>query len=85
MRRTRRNSFRIARTSTAPWRCTNKRNAFDVASHDLPPEQTIGVSYNYEVIGNTNSETSYFVKMYLRDARWIKSPATLIGMTRLSY
>ena len=43
--------------------------AFDVVSHDLPPEQAVGASCNYEAIGNTNRETSYFLKMYLRDAR----------------
>jgi cephalosporin-C deacetylase len=40
-----------------------------VVSHDLPPDQANGVSPNYEVIGNANRETSYFVKMYLRAAR----------------
>ena len=43
--------------------------AFDVDSHDLPPDQGTGVSTNYPAIGNTDRETSYFLKMYLRDSR----------------
>ena len=45
--------------------------AFDVDSHDLPPDQATGVSTNYQAIGNTDRETSYFLNMYLRDARAI--------------
>jgi len=43
--------------------------AFDVVSHDLPPDQASGVSSNYEAIGNSDRETCYFLKMYLRDVR----------------
>ena len=43
----------------------------DVSSHDLPPDQGIGVPQNYGAVGNTDRETSYFLKMYLRDARAI--------------
>lgn len=43
--------------------------AFNVVSHDAPPDRANGVNPNYEVIGNTNRETSYFLKMYLRAAR----------------
>jgi cephalosporin-C deacetylase-like acetyl esterase len=43
--------------------------AFDVDSHDMPPDQSAGVSPAYQAIGNTNRETSYFLYMYLRDAR----------------
>ena len=43
--------------------------AFDVDSHDLPPGQAAGVSQNYQSIGDTDREQSYFLKMYLRDAR----------------
>jgi cephalosporin-C deacetylase len=43
--------------------------AFDVDSHDLPPSQATGVSNSYQAIGNTDRETSYFLNMYLRDAR----------------
>jgi cephalosporin-C deacetylase len=43
--------------------------AFDVSSHDLPPNQPTGVSNNYQAFGNTDRETSYFLNMYLRDAR----------------
>jgi cephalosporin-C deacetylase-like acetyl esterase len=45
--------------------------AFDVDSHDLPPSQGTGVPGNYQSIGNTSRETSYFLSMYLRDARAI--------------
>lgn len=45
--------------------------AFDVDSHDLPPSQATGVSTNYWAIGDTDRETSYFLKMYLRDSRAI--------------
>jgi cephalosporin-C deacetylase-like acetyl esterase len=45
--------------------------AFDVDSHDLPPNQATGVSTDYRSIGNASRETSYFLKMYLRDARAI--------------
>lgn len=44
---------------------------FDVDSHDLPPNQGDGVSRNYQAIGNTDRETSYFLNMYLRDTRAI--------------
>ena len=43
--------------------------AFDVDSHDLPPDQATGVSRDYQSIGDTDREQSYFLKMYLRDAR----------------
>ena len=45
--------------------------AFDVDSHDLPPSQGAGVPNNYQTIGNTDRETSYFLNMYLRDSRAI--------------
>ena len=43
--------------------------AFDVDSHDMLPTQSSGVPTNYQMIGATNRETSYFLYMYLRDAR----------------
>ena len=43
--------------------------AFDVDSHDMLPNQSTGVPQNYNEFGNTNRETSYFLFMYLRDAR----------------
>jgi cephalosporin-C deacetylase-like acetyl esterase len=43
--------------------------AFDVDSHDLPPNQATGVSPGYQAIGNNDREKSYFLNMYLRDAR----------------
>ena len=45
--------------------------AFNVDSHDLPPGEATGVSNDYRAIGNTSRETSYFLNMYLRDARAI--------------
>ena len=50
--------------------------AFDVDSHDLPPGQATGVSPQYQAIGNTDRETSYFLNMYLRDSRAIDYIAT---------
>jgi len=46
--------------------------AFDVDSHDIPPSQATGVSTDYQAIGNTDRETSYFLRMYLRDWRAIE-------------
>ena len=43
--------------------------AFDVDSHDMSPDQSVGVSPSYQAIGNTSRETAYFLYMYLRDAR----------------
>ncbi|HLY16151.1 MAG TPA: acetylxylan esterase [Bryobacteraceae bacterium] len=44
---------------------------FDVDSHDLPPSEATGVSPNYQAIGDTSRDTSYFLNMYLRDVRAI--------------
>ena len=57
------------RPSTAMNRATEGWLAFDVVSHDVPPDQADGVSSHYELIGNTNRETCYFLKMYLRAVR----------------
>ena len=43
----------------------------DVNAHDLPPNQAKGVQTDYQTIGNTDRETSYFLNMYLRDSRAI--------------
>lgn len=43
--------------------------AFNVSSHDMPPDQATGVARNYQTIGNTDRESSYFLNMYLRDVR----------------
>ncbi len=45
--------------------------AFDVDSHDMPPSEATGAGRAYQSIGNTDRETSYFLNMYLRDARAI--------------
>lgn len=41
----------------------------NVSSHDLPLDQKTGVPPNYQIIGNADRETSYFLEMYLRDTR----------------
>ena len=58
--------------------------ALDVVSHDLPPEQAMLASLNYEAIGATSRETCYFLQMYLRAARaidYIASRADWDGRT----
>ena len=45
--------------------------ALDVDSHDMPPDQATGPPHNYQAVGNTDRETSYFLNMYLRDTRAI--------------
>jgi cephalosporin-C deacetylase-like acetyl esterase len=57
--------------ATATDRAAEGWLAFDVDSHDLPPSQATEVSTDYRSIGNTSRETSYFLNMYLRDARAI--------------
>jgi cephalosporin-C deacetylase len=44
---------------------------FNVSSHDMPPDQPKGAPANYQAVGNISRETSYFLNMYLRDARAI--------------
>src|ERR1022692_2359904 len=42
----------------------------NVDSHDkLPSDPSSGIPQNYQVIGNTDREKSYFLNMYLRDSR----------------
>jgi cephalosporin-C deacetylase len=42
----------------------------NVDAHDkLPSDSSGGVPRNYQTIGNTDRETSYFLNMYLRDSR----------------
>jgi cephalosporin-C deacetylase len=45
--------------------------ALDVDSHDMPPNESTGPPRDYQAVGNTDRETSYFLKMYLRDTRAI--------------
>jgi cephalosporin-C deacetylase len=45
--------------------------AFNVESHDMPPDQKTGPPQNYQAVGNTDKEKSYFLQMYLRDCRAI--------------
>jgi cephalosporin-C deacetylase len=42
--------------------------AFDVDSHDMPPDQATAPR-DYARIGDDDRETSYFLNMYLRDTR----------------
>ena len=44
---------------------------FDVDSHDMPPDAATGAPQNYQRVGDASRETSYFLNMYLRDARAI--------------
>jgi cephalosporin-C deacetylase len=55
--------------NTATDRAAEGWLAFDVDSHDMQPSQAAGVPTNYQSLGNSNRETSYFLLMYLRDAR----------------
>jgi len=70
--------------STAVDRAAEGWLAFDVDSHDMAPDQASGVSPDYPSIGDTSRETSYFLNMYLRDARaidYITSRADWDGKT----
>jgi len=58
-------------TSTAADRASEGWLAFNVSSHDMPPNLATGVPTNYQTVGNTDRETSYFLNMYLRDSRAI--------------
>ena len=54
----------IARRAAAGWLVLN------VDSHDkLPTDPSGDVPRGYQAIGNTDRETSYFLRMYLRDSR----------------
>lgn len=48
----------------------------DVDSHDKAPDAPTGPPSNYQTIGNTDREQSYFLNMYLRDTRAIDYIAT---------
>ena len=48
----------------------------DVDSHDKAPDVSTGPPSNYQTIGNTDREQSYFLSMYLRDTRAIDYIAT---------
>ena len=43
--------------------------AFDVDSHDMPPDQATGAPLRYQTEGDEDRETAYFLNMYLRDTR----------------
>jgi len=58
------------KTSTVTTRAAEGWLALDVDSHDMPPSEATAPR-NYQAVGNTDRETSYFLNMYLRDARAI--------------
>jgi cephalosporin-C deacetylase-like acetyl esterase len=58
------NAVAVARRASEGWLIMN------VDSHDkLPSDPSGGIPRGYQAIGNTDRETSYFLKMYLRDSR----------------
>ena len=58
------NAAAVARRASEGWLIMN------IDSHDkLPSDPSGGISRGYQAIGNTDRETSYFLKMYLRDSR----------------
>ena len=58
------NAGAVARRAAEGWLILN------VDSHDkLPSDPSGNVPRNYQAIGNTDRETSYFLNMYLRDSR----------------
>jgi cephalosporin-C deacetylase-like acetyl esterase len=58
------NAGAVARRAAEGWLIIN------VDSHDkLPSDPSGNVPRTYQAIGNTDRETSYFLKMYLRDSR----------------
>jgi cephalosporin-C deacetylase-like acetyl esterase len=58
------NAGAVARRASEGWLIMN------VDSHDkLPSDPSGGIPRGYQAIGNTDRETSYFLKMYLRDSR----------------
>lgn len=68
--------FQSAGVKALDAKAVNERAAegwlvFSVDSHDMPPDAATGISTAYASIGYTSRETSYFLDMYLRDARAI--------------
>ncbi len=58
-------------TRTATARAAEGWLALNVDSHDKPPYAATGAPADYQAVGNDNREASYFLNMYLRDARAI--------------
>lgn len=61
--------------------------AFNVESHDMPPDQGSGPPQNYQAVGNTDKEQSYFLQMYFLAiaGRSITLPAAPTGMEKRSW
>ena len=62
---------RALRTDAAAARAAEGWLVVDVDSHDKAPDVPTGPPSNYQTIGNTDREQSYFLNMYLRDTRAI--------------
>jgi cephalosporin-C deacetylase len=59
------------RTPAATARAAEGWLVMDVDAHDKEPDVATGPPSNYQTIGNTDREQSYFLNMYLRDTRAI--------------
>ena len=62
---------RALRPDAAAARAAEGWLVVDVDSHDKAPDAPTGPPSNYQTIGNTDREQSYFLNMYLRDTRAI--------------
>jgi cephalosporin-C deacetylase-like acetyl esterase/lysophospholipase L1-like esterase len=62
---------RALRPDAAAARAAEGWLVVDVDSHDKAPDAPTGPLSNYQTIGNTDREQSYFLNMYLRDTRAI--------------
>lgn len=62
---------RALRSDAAAARAAEGWLVVDVDSHDKAPDAPTGPPNNYQTIGNSNREQSYFLNMYLRDTRAI--------------
>ena len=67
---------RALRPAAAAARAKEGWLVVDVDSHDKAPDAATGPPSNYQTIGNTDREQSYFLNMYLRDTRAIDYVAT---------
>jgi lysophospholipase L1-like esterase/dienelactone hydrolase len=63
--------IRALRPDAAAARAAEGWLVVDVDSHDKAPDAPTGPPNDYQTIGNTDREQSYFLNMYLRDTRAI--------------